>query len=119
MKTAVASADDEGPKKKFGVGLPKKPSKGSYGLKPDKNDGEYFGRVIREKQKEKPKVAGAGAPPPDDKDKRGTKINKLNNKMKVVPLKERTIADKEREKAKSQQKFKGKGTNGKKTNGKK
>jgi hypothetical protein len=117
MKTAVASADDEGPKKKFGVGLPKKPSKGSYGLKPDKNDGEYFGRVIREKQKEKPKVAGAGAPPPDDK--RGPKINKLNNKMKVVPLKERTIADQEREKAKSQEKLKGKGTNGKKTNGKK
>ena len=114
MKTAVASADNEGPKKKFGIGLPKKPSKGSYGLKPDKNDGEYFGRVIREKQKEKPKVAGAGAPPPDKPN--GPKVN---NKMKVVPLKEKTIADQERQKAKAKEKLKGKGTNGKKTNGKK
>ena len=112
MKTAVASADDEGPKKKFGIGLPKKPSKGTYGLKPDKESKDDYGHFKREKAK--PKVAGAGAPPPD-------KPNgpKLNNKMKVVPLKEKTIADQERQKAKAKEKLKGKGTNGKKTNGKK
>jgi hypothetical protein len=110
MKTAVASADDEGPKKKFGIGLPKKPSKGTYGLKPDKESKDDYGHFKREKAK--PKVAGAGAPPPDDK--RGPKINKLNNKMKVVPLKEKTIADQERQKAKSKEKLKGKNTNGKK-----
>jgi hypothetical protein len=115
MKTAVASADDEGPKKKFGVGLPKKPSKGTYGLKPDKEKNyDDFGHIPLVRKK---KVAGAGAPPPDDK--RGPKINKLNNKMKVVPLKEKTIADQERQKAKAKEKLKGKGTNGKKTNGKK
>ena len=105
MKTAVASADDDGPKKKFGVGLPKKPSKGSYGLKPDKNDGEYFGRVIREKAKPKKAYAAGGANPP--------KGPKLNNKMKVVPLKEKTIADQERQKAKAKDSLK-KNTNGKK-----
>jgi hypothetical protein len=114
MKTAVASADDEGPKKKFGIGLPKKPSKGTYGLKPDKekNDDD-FGHFTREKAKPKKAYASAG----DNPDK--PKGPKLNNKMKVVPLKEKTIADQERQKTKAKEKLKGKGTNGKKKNGKK
>ena len=107
MKTAVASADDEGPKKKFGIGLPKKPSKGTYGLKPDKEKNyDDFGHLPLVRKK---KVAGAGAPPPDKPN--GPKVN---NKMKVVPLKEKTIADQERQKAKSKEKLKGKNTNGKK-----
>lgn len=108
MKTAVASADDEGPKKKFGIGLPKKPSKGSYGLKPDKeknNDG--YGHFKKEKAKPKKAYAAAGANPDNPKGP------KLNNKMKVVPLKEKTIADQERQKAKAKDSLK-KNTNGKK-----
>ena len=111
MKTAVASADDEGPKKKFGIGLPKKPSKGTYGLKPDKENNDDYGHFKREKAKPKKAYAAGGANPP--------KGPKLNNKMKVVPLKEKTIEDQERQKAKAKEKLKGKGTNGKKTNGKK
>jgi hypothetical protein len=106
MKTAVASADDEGPKKKFGVGLPKKPSKGSYGLKPDKENNDDYGHFKREKAKPKKAYAAGGANPP--------KGPKLNNKMKVVPLKEKTIADQESQKAKAKEKLKGKNTNGKK-----
>jgi len=117
MKTAVASADDEGPKKKFGVGLPKAPSKGSYGIKPDKNDGEYFGRIIREKEKPKKAYAGAGANPDNPK---GPKVN---NKMKVVPLKEKTLKDQEMQKAKAKEALTNKkkqATKGKKkSNGKK
>jgi len=113
MKTAVASADNEGPKKKFGIGLPKKPSKGTYGLKPDKENKDDYGHFKREKAKPKKAYAAAGANPDDPKGP------KLNNKMKVVPLKEKTIADQERQKAKAKEKLKGKGTNGKKTNGKK
>jgi hypothetical protein len=113
MKTAVASADDEGPKKKFGIGLPKKPSKGTYGLKPDKENNDDYGHFKREKAKPKKAYAAAGANPDNPKGP------KLNNKMKVVPLKEKTIAHQEREKAMAKEKLKGKGTNGKKTNGKK
>lgn len=110
MKTAVASADDEGPKKKFGIGLPKKPSKGTYGLKPDKDkNNDDYGHFTK-------KVLPKASKPANPDNPKGPKVN---NKMKVVPLKEKTIADQEREKAKSQQKLKGKGTNGKKTNGKK
>jgi hypothetical protein len=104
MKQAAASADDEGPKKKFGIGLPKKPSKGTYGLKPDKNNDDY-GHFEREKAKPKKAYAAGGANPP--------KGPKLNNKMKVVPLKEKTIADQERQKAKAKDSLK-KSTNGKK-----
>ena len=106
MKTAVASADDEGPKKKFGIGLPKKPSKGTYGLKPDKESKDDYGHFKREKAKPKKAYAAGGANPP--------KGPKLNNKMKVVPLKEKTIEDQERQKAKAKEKLKGKNTNGKK-----
>jgi hypothetical protein len=102
MKTAVASADDDGPKKKFGVGLPKAPSKGSYGIKPDKNDGEYFGRVIREKEKPKKAYASAGANPDNPK---GPKVN---SKMKVVPLKEKNLKDQEVQKAKAKEAVKNK-----------
>ena len=106
MKTAVASADDEGPKKKFGIGLPKKPSKGTYGLKPDKEKADDdYGHFKREKAKPKKAYAVGGANPP--------KGPKLNNKMKVVPLKEKTIADQERQKAKAKDSLK-KSTNGKK-----
>ena len=103
MKQAAAS-DDEGPKKKFGIGLPKNPSKGTYGLKPDKNNDDY-GRFERENAKPKKAYAAGGANPP--------KGPKLNNKMKVVPLKEKTIADQERQKAKAKDSLK-KNTNGKK-----
>jgi hypothetical protein len=108
MKTAVASADDEGPKKKFGIGLPKKPSKGSYGLKPDKEkNNDDYGHFKKEKAKPKKAYAAAGANPDNPKGP------KLNNKMKVVPLKEKTIADQERQKAKAKDSLK-KNTNGKK-----
>ena len=106
MKQAAASADDEGPKKKFGIGLPKKPSKGTYGLKPDKNNDDY-GHFERKKAKPKKAYAAAGANPDNPKGP------KLNNKMKVVPLKEKTIADQERQKAKAKDSLK-KSTNRKK-----
>ena len=106
MKTAVASADDEGPKKKFGIGLPKKASKGTYGLKPDKEkNNDDYGHFKREKEKPKKAYASSPASPPDK-----PKGPKLNNKMKVVPLKEKTIADQERQKAKAKatESYKGK-----------
>lgn len=97
MKTAVASADDESPKKKFGIGLRKKPEKPGYGLK-DKKEYQSTSKTF---EKSKPKKASAGANP--DKPK-GPKVN---GKMKVVPLKVKTIADQEREKAKAKEKLGG------------
>lgn len=98
MKTAVASADDERPKKKFGIGLPKKPEKPGYGLK-DKKEYDSYSST---RSKEKPKKAKPAATPPDN-----PKGPKINNKMKVVPLKVKTIADQEREKAKAKEKLGG------------
>lgn len=113
MKTAVASADDESPKKKFGIGLPKKPSKGTYGLSdsdrgiglPERKKPMY----VETKKKDKPKTAAAGSPPP----KNPPKGPKVNDKMKVVPLKQKTVADQERQKAKAKESLK-KNTNRKK-----
>ena len=102
MKIAAASADDKGPKKKFGIGLQKKPSKGTYGLKPDKNNDDY-GHFER-------KVLPKASKPANPDNPKGPK---LNNKMKVVPLKQKTIADQERQKAKAKDSLK-KNTNGKK-----
>lgn len=97
MKTAVASADDESPKKKFGIGLPKKTSDG-YGLR----DKKEYNSTSRTFAKPRPKKASASATPPGN-----PKGPKINNKMKVVPLKVKTIADQEREKAKAKEKLGG------------
>ena len=107
MRTAVASDDERGPRRSFSdLSMPKKPNRGSYGLKSDKEKtDDDFGHFKREKAKPKKAYAAGGANPP--------KGPKLNNKMKVVPLKEKTIADQERQKAKAKDSLK------KKTNGKK
>lgn len=106
MKTAVASDDDKGPKKSFKkLGLSGKPERPGYGLKPEKKDKDrelgYF-----TKSPAKPKAKASPANP--DKPK-GPKID---NKMKVVPLKVKTMKDQEMEKAKAKEHVKNK--NGKK-----
>ena len=116
MRTAVASADDEGPKKKFGIGLPKKPSKGTFGLSdsdrgiglPERKKPMY----VETKKKAKKAYAGAGANPDDPK---GPKVN---NKMKVVPLKEKTLKDQEMQKAKAKESLKKKSSANTKPKGK-
>lgn len=107
MKTAVASDDEKGPKKKFGIGLPKSPRDSKYGIQPDSRESydRGYGHVVK---KTLPKKASAGANPDNPK---GPKVN---NKMKVVPLKQKTITDQERQKAKAKESLKKKATNRKK-----